>query len=350
MISLSLGLTVLAAAAVLAAAGTPASDMSEGAEQVAAVNGEPVSVRLFERRMVRHRAAAYSYFRRAHDAEDCSGFWTTSFGGEVPLEWLKRRALDDCVRIKVEQILARDHGVVAEIGYAAFLDALACENERRSEALAAGQPIYGPQHYGEDEYFTYLHSNMVIELKRRLSRTQLKPSEHALRRHYEAVKDDLYARGDRLTVLEIAVPFGPEDAECLSRSEAKQRVEEARARIAAGEAFDAVARLYGDDASPVEKTLDDETARFDGQHCPVLRETAFGLAEGEVSRVFEENRAFHLITCVRWQPLGYRSFEEVRQNVLSGYVDQQYAELLDRLVSEARVDINVAVYEDVRVS
>jgi len=318
---------------------------------VAKINGEPISVREFERRVLRNRAAAATYFAQKHQAQDSAEFWTTSFDGEVPSQWVRKKALEECVKIKIEQILARDKGLLQDIGYAAFLQKLDRENERRRKALAAGEPIYGPQQYGEDEFFTYVHNNMLIELKRRLGQHELLPTEEELQVRYQADKDKLYDRGYRIRIWEIEVSYLQREGEPkpLTREAAKAKIEEARVRLDKKERFEEVAPDYNEDKTLLERTMDENSQRTDLNRTPEAREQALKLEEGQASPVFEENDACHILFCLEKDKLGYRPFEEVKPNVAANCVEDKYQALVAGLVAKAKVEINRPVYENTQV-
>jgi hypothetical protein len=251
----------------------------------------------------------------------------------------------------VEQTLAKANGVIADISYSSFLESLAAENERRKKALSASEPIYGPKQYGEDTYFVYRFSNMVIELKRRLGRSELRPTEEQLREHYESVKDTLYKLEDTIKVWIISVPFklSVDDSGGLSRDEARKKIEAAKGRLDGGEEFGVVAAAYNEDGSVGERTFDDNSRRFDERRRPGVREAAYSLSEGEVSGTIEERRAFHILMCVEREAAGHMPYDEVKHNVSANHVDCEYEKLVDDLVRTATVEINRPVYDALRV-
>ncbi len=318
---------------------------------VARVNGEPIATRLFQRRVTRNRARAHMYFRQHYGATDSADFWTTSFSGEVPLDWVRRRALDECVIFKVQQMLARENGLLQDISYTAFLESLASENERRSRALEAGEPIYGPTQYREDEYFLHVFTNMVIELKRRLGERQLAPTDEEVRAHYEAVKDELYARQDRVTVQIISVPFRDMGSrpQHITREEAVPIIEVARGRLEAGDPFEELAREYNEDRRAAERTFDEDSRRFDDRRTPRLREEAMKLSPGETSDIFEEYNTFYIFRCTARSPIGYMPFEEVALSVRAHCVGQRYEDLILELVRDGAIEINRSAYDQVQV-
>jgi len=345
-----LALAGLLCLVLAAACGAAADDPGAPADQwVAKVNGEPISARLFERRLVRNRAAAYRHFGQKYGVSDSADFWTRPHDGESPLDWLRKRTLEECVGIVVEQTLAREHGVLFDISYPTFLQALARENERRREALAAGEPVYGPQQYREDEYFDYLFANTVIELKRRLSATEFAATDDVLREWYEQSKERLYRRGDRVVVWAISVPFWMPSPERVSPEGARAIAEELRAKLASDVTLEEIRAACGAAASVEETVFDDQGARADSLARVRARAEAMKLSPGEVSPVFEERTAYWVLKCVSRQPLGYRPFDEVRDNVRARYVDGRYEALVNDLVRRARVEVNAQVYQETRV-
>lgn len=323
---------------------------------VAKVNGDPISVRLFERRLNRNRFFAYQYFKDKYGARAGRNFWTTSYDGEVPSEWLKQRTLKECVRIKIELGLAKENGVTGATSYAsyaAFLQALDRENQRRREYLAAGLPIYGPQQYKEDEFFLYVMNNMRIALQKRLWHNRLHISEETLREYYESmIKGKHYDRGNRVKVWVIAIQYGQREGylDALTRDEAKVKIQEAKERLEKGERFEGLASEYNENGSLNEEVFDFESRPADKTHRYVRRLEAMKLAEGETSGIFEDmNAAFFIVKCIERDDLGYRPFEEVRHNVRSHYTGEKYAELIDDLVRNAKVEINESVYDEIAV-
>ncbi len=87
-----------------------------------------------------------------------------------------------------------------------------------------------------------------------------------------------------------------------TRAEARRRIEDARARILAGEAFEALAQSLSDDPSRARGGFLGSGEA--GTWAPAFEAAAFALAVGQVSEVVETDFGFHLI---RRDPL-----EEVR--------------------------------------
>ncbi|UCC67956.1 MAG: peptidyl-prolyl cis-trans isomerase [Armatimonadota bacterium] len=340
---------VFAAWPGIAAATAATEDSPE--PSVATVNGDPVSVRMFQRRLARNRSLAYLHFREKHHASPGPDFWTTAHGGLTPGDWLKQRTLQDCVRTKVELGLAKEKGIVAATDYHAFLQALDKENERRRQALAAGEPIYGPQQYGEDQFFLYIMNNIRIALQRRLPEEELRASEEALRQYYESVKTVRYDRGNRVITWAIEIPFGRRHGypETLTRDQAKAKMDEVKQRLESGERFEDLASEYNEGGVLNEETFDFESRLTDKSHRGGRRAEAMKLSEGETSEMFEDMSAFFILKCIQREPLGIQAFEEVQRDVRIAYVEQEYAALINRLVKSANVEVSQAVLDSIPV-
>lgn len=137
---------------------------------VMTVDGEPVSAREYRLVMQRHTAAIYGQFSRDKKLEDYPGYWSPESGPDGPLAKLRERVATELVKIKVSQILARQHGLVSDISFEAFLKQRDAENARRANALQTGQIIYGPQHYRLSAYYYTRFRDLEFMLKQTMVR------------------------------------------------------------------------------------------------------------------------------------------------------------------------------------
>lgn len=163
---------------------------------VAVVNGEIISISEFEQQLAVQRANTYHYFKNKYKVEYSSDFWTMSYDGEIPQDYAKKNALNECIEIKLQQILAKKKGLIHDIDYDAFLQGLQKENERRKKAVENKQVIYGPVTYDASTYFSYVFSNLVIQLKQRLEGEEIIVSENEMQDYYSLQKDKHFKKTD----------------------------------------------------------------------------------------------------------------------------------------------------------
>ncbi|OZB98359.1 hypothetical protein CJP46_04170 [Paenibacillus sp. XY044] len=182
------GLLVLGSVIVLFTVGSGFSKTKHHAEVIATVNGVPIHINEFRRAMTATKAGVISYFHEKYDADLSPAFWTTAYGGEIPLEMIKKRALEASVNIKIQQIIAQEQGVLEDIDDDSFVQSLQRENKRRQTAINHHQVVFGPAQYSEEAYFEYVMTNAVVSVKNDLMAHEWKPDEQQLKRFYESQK------------------------------------------------------------------------------------------------------------------------------------------------------------------
>lgn len=162
-------------------------------EVVATVNGEPITSKHFQQRMLVHRGQVQSYFYKTYGVGDSADFWTTEHHSEIPIEMVRKRTLDELTRIKIQQIMAKEKGIVGDISYDGFLRQMEEANRKRQQTAGKGV-IYGPVNYNEHTYFEYVFSNMVIRLKQKMAGEGLMSGRGdfaAMDREYERRIDEI---------------------------------------------------------------------------------------------------------------------------------------------------------------
>jgi len=315
------------------------------------VNSEGITRDEFRLFMMRKRAMTYSYYKTKYDVNDSKEFWTTSFDGETPLERIKSQTKDEMVKIKVQQILARDRGVIDYVNYDTMQQRREVENKRRKEAVARKQVIYGPIQYNEPVYFNYIFSNMIIRLKEKLGLADFALEEGDLRAIYEADKDEKYQKRDEIKVNKIEIEFKRFGEEGLTEKEARAKITEAKNRLDAGEDFNTVAKDYNAGGEVEQHLFDEDSAHSDERIFYNLNNTARELKVGQVSDIIteEETDHYYIIKCAEINDAGYLPFEEMSGIVKKWHVDKKYDELVAKLVAEADVEINEKVYNEIVV-
>jgi hypothetical protein len=152
---------------------------------VVTVNGQGVPVRELELFLAQDRAATFAYFQQKYNDNDRPGFWTTAYGGQTPQDYLRKAAIADATRATVTLQLGRASGLLADPGYAAFLQSLNAENARRRQSLRENQPVYGPAQFTESGYFTYVQLQLGIGITKTLiSHGVIRVTDAALKQYY----------------------------------------------------------------------------------------------------------------------------------------------------------------------
>lgn len=316
---------------------------------VAMVNVEPIQEKEYLRQLKLETTNTFEYFKQKYKADAAGDFWNKDFNGEVPVDYVRDRALSECIKIKIQQVLAREYGLVDDITYKAFLKELSVENKRRKEAVNNHLAIYGPVQYDENGYFTQILSNLIIKTKDKLLEGEFKPTETQLKDYYEKVKDKLYKKEDSIRFNMLYISYGKEDGTFTEteRNEAIDKMRGIKVRIDKGESFDEIAKSDPQYVKDEEKNIDADSASFYSKVEPELFGTVKMLESGRISDVLDEpmQKRVEIVKVLHKESSGYKAFDEFKDSVQSNYIDEKYDEMVKKLVQEAKVEINEAVYK-----
>lgn len=157
-------------------------------EPAAWVKGQPITHSELDYWMLLEKAGVYNYFFRKHGIEDSDNFWFQELDGEIPMEKLRAVALEKAKRVKIQQVLALEKGIIETANFDEILDRLPEVNTERRKRVENGEPVYGPLQFTERTYFLHEFDEMVLELKRELAREKITD--------YEKYIDQLLAEPD----------------------------------------------------------------------------------------------------------------------------------------------------------
>ncbi|MGO4376299.1 peptidyl-prolyl cis-trans isomerase, partial [Paenibacillus sp. MCAF20] len=160
----------------------------------------------------------------------------------------------------------------------------------------------------------------VHQLKETLGKEEFQASEDQLLSLYEEIKDQYYKKSDYIKVQKVMLDHIDDD----SLEEMKQ----VKADLDADYGWEkSVSRLSGNGILS-EQIFNVNSARVDEEVNPKLYAAANRLHAGQISEVIEENQNLFLIVCLERRDEGYQSFSEVKQNLMSLWIDQKYDEKL----------------------
>jgi len=125
-------------------------------------------------------------------------------------------------------------------------------------------------------------------------------------------------------------------------SAGKETIDAARARVAGGEDFAAVAKDVSDDPGSAQRGGSyPETPR--GKMVPEFEERMFTLPVGEVSEPFRTQFGWHVLTVTAKHEAGTMTLAEVEERVRGHLSNKKKTEAVEKLVSDARAELDVQV-------
>jgi len=301
------------------------------------VNDEPITTQELNLQIKLHRSQILSYFRNKFGNEVTSqkGFWENNYGGEIPAQRAHSLALDTLKRIKIQEILARQKGLISDIRYETLLTNLLLENKRRDSVIANHGVIYGAAHFSEETFFDYVFSNMVIELQKSLANAELKPSLQQLQEYYLLIRKDHFQARDSIRVQEIKIAYAdPDTTKNIVRDSAWAILHKIQQQVHAG--LDFAKAVKSAHAKMTARIFNDATARNDYTHDGEISCVADTLSVGSVSAIVDNGQELSIIKSVSRQGNGYKPFELVAPIVRAQYIEATYEKYIDSLVQHIK--------------
>ncbi|WP_223260445.1 peptidyl-prolyl cis-trans isomerase [Paenibacillus ihbetae] len=305
----------------------------------ATVDGFPIHANEFQRAIHANKSVIIRYFYEKYGAEQSAAFWNTSYGGEFPLELLKKKALEDTVNLKIQQIIAMEQGVLTDISYGSFEQNFNQENERRQKAINNNQVVFGPAQYTEEAYLEYVMGNSILSVKNRLMERDWKPNDEQLKTFYETKKDQLYKAPATVKVQQLSASFidGSRNVDEKLKDQIMRKMETALAKSASGLSFEQAAKELDQTGKVTEQLYNLDSYRHNARS-PVAQAAA-KLRIGEISGIIEENGHFHLIQRIENERAGskYLSLEDIKEQALRDYIDHSYKEYVRKRMADAQL-------------
>jgi hypothetical protein len=308
---------------------------------VAWVNGIPIEEGEMQRAMNENRSLVLNYFYEQYGVEDSSEFWYGTYGGEVPVDLLKQKALEMLIQYKVERGLAYEAKLIQSLDYKSFLTDWRQENKRRKQTVAENGVIYGPVAFSEAQYFQYSHSKLMIELKEAWAKSQ-QIQEERLIAQYEKTKEERYRKPDRFQLEVITLPWNKDNRESLLL-DMKTMME---AWNNGSGSLQTLSKFYKAYYEQFTYTRGEDYV--EASH-PAVWEAIHGLKPGESSEIIDERSAWVWFYVKDRQAGDYEKFAKLKEVVKNHYIEEQFNLMIGEKVRLADIQINEEGYEALTV-
>lgn len=348
--------TVLAAliAGSLIMIGAMSTATPDEAAPLLIVNGQEATTAEFNWHLQLNRALTADYFMKTYNAGYSEDFWFTDYSGEIPLQRWIRDAQTQLLTKQAELQLAEEAGVISDISFEAYLIGMERENIRRSQAAVNKEVVYGPKHLDGQAYYSYYMSNLedaTIDAMRRNGSIVITAEQERL--EYEANLAAKYSRQGTTRLEWVTLPYGPE-SEYKDQSGAMDRMKDLQAAVLAatestGTEF--TGKSLREQADKVgiyarELTVTSTSRRTAALENPMVLLAAEQLAQGQMSSLIVENGAVHLLYCLSEAEPEALPFDQVKDKIAQDLAQQKFRALVDHKRSEAVVEWNKQMAED----
>ena len=316
-------------------------DWKEG--EVMLINDIPVYQEEYKKAMDLNKAMVHNYFTIHHQLENKKGFWNEETLEGSPRKMLIEQSIEDLTRRKVEMGLMTEHGILEGADYETFQKSHKKENKRRKDTLSKGGIIYGPQSMNEHIYLRFLLSISRLKLQKKLMDELI--TGKMLVDYYKSHKETDFKKANELKVLVINFPKDLSDEPGASSQTTD--VEHLRSLLSnklSNKQVDSLKRIkhFSTEEISFDVNRDERNTEFYPDSWMIAKH----LKEGEVS--IDEDKSL-IIKCIEIKDNGYENYVEIKSLLAKRVTRIKYEKLIDTLVSQARVEVNQNLVEEVEI-
>jgi hypothetical protein len=288
------------------------------------------------------KALTVNYFKEKYNVDYSKNFWKSSYGGKNPSEYAKQEAMDYLLKIKTEQIIMKENGIIEDLSYEAINKHLKAENERRKKELENKRPIYGPVQYNITEYYSY-HQNinrqaLVEKWAKNFGHTL---SDEFLEGYYGEIKDHYFKKADSVIYEKIAVKSEPNGMEILEEFKKKASI----AKLTTDEATQSMDRFI----TVERKFIDPKEIKKEASIENELYEAFLELNEGDFTEIYQMDNEDVMFRMIEKQHNGYEHYSDVKNTVVKIYAQEQLDKRVSQRLKNVSVKINDPIYDKIIV-
>jgi len=306
------------------------------------VDSEPIAAGEMRMQMRKLRAEVFDYYSRTYGAKDSPDFGGRRFGATTPATMLRDRALDSCVRIKTQQMIARSEEAIDKIDFISFLHEFQCVNKYRYRKVMEGGIVYGPVTFHIDSYFDYVYSNMITDLRKKMM-DRMVFDDASLRLEFPRYRE---SRSGKPIAREVLFVHG-------KGANAPAILEPLRVSFQKDTSFDPARTSSTNIACErlkIERMTREVMGKYGRANAGMLLDTARTLKPGMISPVFKcENEEYGFVKCLRICDLSDATFAENRELILDFVKEETFRNIVDERCGNAELRKNQRVLDGLAV-
>ena len=321
------------------------ADVAGGSDNPAVftVDGHSVHVDEFTWFMHRERAAVFRKVSADFSLNAETNFWEQDCNGVTPREILLKKTVESVVREKAEQLLFKELGLVDDIQHSVFLERLEKLNAQRQKAVEAGKVIYGPVQYSARQYYSHWMATMKIKAKDQFRKKQPALEETQLRNYYDQRKDR-YRSPDSWTVDVLVVK---ELVGNRAQGQGMKAVAEEIVRKVRQEREMETISLDYKESEEVQVTFTHLEKMDENRLGEWFMEESLSLKPGQVLRLPKSKGEIWIAKVISFFPSDYMPFEQIRDHLESGCLDDAYEKMIRKRVRDAHIEINQQIMNEI---
>ncbi|WP_413378190.1 hypothetical protein [Alkalihalobacillus sp. 1P02AB] len=270
------------------------------------------------------KAATASYFYEKYGVGDSEYFWGTEYGGEKPISVAKKNALEKLLKVKVEQELAVQYGVLTNSHFQTITEAIQSENS-----------MYGVEELNVFQEYMVFHSKVFLDTLAIFKRETASVEEDRMMEFYYENKDRLFL--EQTDVEASIISFTLKNGE-------EQVVNDIIHLLQSNVSNETLYKRYGEqyELKIAEKHYGSQEGK-DENSSPLdqmLKDQAYQLQVNEVSEPIINGNQYFLLVARDRTSGGISQYEDVKFFIEDHLKEEQFAKVIEESIQEAIVEIN----------
>lgn len=311
------------------------------ADPLLLVNSEAVSLDEYQLVMEQKKAEVYSYFTSKHGVQPGDLKWENTYARDRPIDMLVQKSVDQVLLNRATFHVAEGLGNIHYTSFEVFKEEWKKENDLRKGAATSGQVVYGPTEFSIDQYYDFVLSN-ISHASQKSYYQSLHVTEDELKDYYSEIKE-AFTIPKALTAKLIESSFAGEDGKYSEELErgAEKAIKQASLLLANQGPSESTLQYIGKlpQITVKEVEFNERTQMYDENMHSELREQAMNMQVGQVSPVIRNPDTLAIVMPTEVFPERIQPFEEAALSVEQQYEAKLYAEKIEELTKEARVEI-----------
>ncbi len=275
------------------------------------------------------KANTVSYFHQRYGAEYSQEFWETDFAGENPFEFAQKQAVAKLIKVKAEQLAAKQAGIIKDTHYKTILQFSKQQNA-----------AYGVENMSLVQQYTLASSKLFIEAKNAYKAQKGGLNEQKLIAYYEQHQKELLPTEDDLSVYVLRT-VNADDAETIDKLKALAELVAADSKK--GEEPEMIKKRYISpyilDLELVTYGSEEGKDEYVSESAVIIRNAAYQLQANEISEPIIAGNDRYILFGANRNVKDVPAFEEVRQYLADIMLEKEVEQKVEHTVQNANVVI-----------
>lgn len=294
------------------------------------INHIPIPEQEFRMFVQDEKALTASYFTSQYGAEMGKEFWNKQYGQEVPIKVAKQNALQKLIKVKVEQQLAVEYGIVQQVDFK--------EIKKQIENQTS---IYGVENMEGLEAYTIYHSKIVLDTLAKYKLATPPIAKEKLMDYYNKEQMTAFKYPDDIKAVQVSIT-GSKGGEISTVVEAVKQdiqkgitIKELQVKYGPRCELGINIKEYGQKESKEENGTELENK---------LKDLAYTLKPNQMAEPVAYGEYYYIMICLERREGQTIPFETAKISIEEKFKEEKFNQEVEKRVKKAKIQINKADY------